>query len=108
MILLCCPFTLLDFGHLKMNCSNNLLRSPLPMVLIVLNQVISMQVLNWFPGIVTVMVTMPFDQVLQFLLMTKVPMCQDGLNLPFFFSFHKVRGRSGEVGAMHRGFDIRH
>ena len=80
-----------------MNSSNKLLCSPLPTVLVVLNQVISMQVLNWFPGIFTVWVASPFDQILKSLLSTKILVCQDCFDLPFFFSVYKISRRLGII-----------
>ena len=90
-----------------MNCSVSLSRGPLPTVLVVLNQVISMQILHRFPGVVALGITQPFDQVLQFLLSSKIAVRQYSFDFPFGFSFYKIGRRSGIIWTMRFSFDIR-
>ena len=79
---------------------------PLLMVLVVLNQIISMQVLNWLPGIVTVRIAPPFDQILQLLLATKISMHEDCFDFPFFFSLNEVRRGSHIIRTVCLSLDI--
>jgi len=53
-----------------------------------------MEVLNWFPHIVTVWVPLPFDQILEPAHLTEESMIEDGLDLIFRVFINEVRGRT--------------
>ena len=60
-----------------------------------------------FPGIVSLGVSFPFDQVLESSPSPKVAMVSDGLDFIFFLSIDDVWGRSREVGSVLFRFLIR-
>jgi hypothetical protein len=53
-----------------------------------------------FPDVVTFGISFPLDQILEFLISSKVMITVDELHLIFFFSSDKVRWWSGEVWSM--------
>ena len=65
-----------------------------------------MHLVSWFPCVVGVWVSLPFDEVLEHPRPPMMSMVEDGLNLIFFFSADKVRRWLHEVGAMHSCFVI--
>ena len=59
------------------------------------------------PGIVSLRVSLPLDQVLKSSPLPKVAMIPDGLDFIFLFSIDDVWGRSREVGSVLFRFLIR-
>ena len=64
---------------------------------VLFNQIGGMDGVSRFPGIVAFRIPLPPDQELESFVSPEVAMCLDELHLIFFFSFNKVRWRSGEV-----------
>jgi hypothetical protein len=52
------------------------------------------------PGVVTLRVALPFDEILQRLVMPPSPVAADLIHLILFFPINQIRGRSGEVWSM--------
>jgi hypothetical protein len=52
------------------------------------------------PGVVTLRIALPFDQILQGLAMPPSPVCADVFHFVFFFPINQIGGRSCEVGTM--------
>ena len=59
-----------------------------------------MDLVSWFPCVVAIRISNPFDKVLEVLVTSMVSVINDTLYLVFLFSINKVRWRLGEVGAM--------
>ena len=59
------------------------------------------------PGVVSLWVSLPFDQILKSSPFPKVAMISDGLDFIFLFSVDDVWGRSREVGSVLFCFLIR-
>jgi len=60
-----------------------------------------MEVLDWFPCIVTVWVPLPFDQILESTHLTEESMIDDGLDLVFRVFINQIGGRSRVIRSMH-------
>ena len=60
-----------------------------------------------FPGVVSLWVSLPFDQILKSSPSPKVAMIPDGLDFIFFFSVDDVWGGSREVGSVLFRFLVR-
>ena len=60
-----------------------------------------------FPGVVSLGVSLPFDQVLKNSSFPEVAVVSDGLDFVFFFPVDDVWGRSREVGSVLCRFLIR-
>jgi hypothetical protein len=67
---------------------------------ILLQQIRSVDIIHRFPGVITLGVSLPFDQVLQDVTVPKVLMISDGFDLVLSFSSDKVRWQLGEVQAI--------
>jgi len=65
-----------------------------------------MDLVSWFPGIVTFRVHFPFDEVLEHSGSSMMSMVDNTFHFIFLFSIDKVRWWQGEVGAMHSCFLI--
>ena len=76
----------------------------LPVILF--EQVRGVDLVSWFPRVVTVRVSFPFDQVLECSRPSMASMIDDLFHFIFFFSVDKVRWRSGEVGPVRVRFAI--
>ena len=61
----------------------------------------SMDLVSWFPGVICFRVVLPFDQVLEGSRLPRMSVINDLLDLIFFFSFNKVWGWSRIVRSMH-------
>ena len=59
-----------------------------------------MDLISWFPCVVAVRISDPFDKVLESLIMSVVSVVDGLFDLIFFFSIDKVRWWLGEVRAM--------
>jgi len=57
------------------------------------DQCVHVEILNWFPCIVTVWVPLPLDQILKPSHLTKESMIDDGLDLVFRVFINEVQGR---------------
>ncbi len=68
--------------------------------LIMLDKFRGMDLIHGFPGIVTVRVSLPFDEVLKPFRASELSVCDDSFDFVFFFSINEVRGWSGEVWTM--------
>ena len=76
-------------------------------LVILTDQLVGEYITVIFPGIVSLGVSSPFDQVLESLPSPKVAMISDGLDFIFFFSVDDVWGRSREVGSVLFRFTVR-
>jgi hypothetical protein len=65
-----------------------------------------MDLIRSFPGVVTVWVPFPFEEVLQGLLPSIVSMVYDPLHLIFFYVINEIRWRAQEVRSMRWCFMI--
>jgi hypothetical protein len=65
-----------------------------------------MNIISGFPGVITLRVSLPFDQVLQGMATPKVPMISDHFNFVFFLPFDKIQQQLGEVWSMLHCFMI--
>src|SRR5258707_11367527 len=63
-----------------------------------LNELWSMNLVSWFPGVVRFRIPFPLDEVLKSSSPAGVSMIDHFFYLIFFFSFDKVRGRPRIVG----------
>jgi len=58
------------------------------------------EILNWFPRVVTVWVPLPFDQVLEPMHLTKESVINDGLDFVFRVFVNEVRRRVRVIWSM--------
>ena len=70
------------------------------------NELWSMDLVSWFPGVIRFGVALPFDQVLEGSRLPRMSVINDLLDLIFFFSFDEVWGWSRIVRSMYRHFAI--
>ncbi len=63
-----------------------------------------LHIVNWFPGVVTLWVSFPLDQVLEFTPL--ISMGMNSLDFVFFFTLNHVRWWPCEVLAVFFCFDI--
>jgi hypothetical protein len=56
--------------------------------MIALYQVGGMDLLHWFPCVVAIGVSDPFDQILELFPLSRLPMSHDTFHLIFFFSIY--------------------
>src|SRR6266436_5910748 len=75
--------------------------------LVMLDNFGGMDLISWFPCIVTFGVTLPFDEVLELSGSSVLSVCNDSFNFVLFFPIDKVRGWSGEVWAVRSCFVVR-
>ena len=66
-----------------------------------------MDLVSWFPCIVTFRVSLPFDEVLKSFRASELSVCDDSFDFVFLFSVNEVRRRSGEVWTVRSRFVIR-
>ncbi len=66
-----------------------------------------MDLISWFPCVVALGISLPFDEVLELSGSSMLSVCDDSFNFVFLFSVDEVRGWSGEVWAMRSCFVIR-
>jgi hypothetical protein len=59
-----------------------------------------MDLISVFPGVVTLRVALPFNQILQGLMVSPSLVSMDLFHLIFLFSINQIRGRLDEVRAM--------
>jgi len=72
--------------------------------MVCLNESIHMEILDWFPRIVTVWVPLPFDEVLESTHLTEEAVIDDGLDFIFRVFVNEVWGRLGVVWTVHGSF----
>ncbi len=75
--------------------------------LIMLDNFRGVDLISWFPCVVTFGVSLPFDEILELSGSSMLSVCNDPFDFVFFFSVDEVRGQSGEVWAMRSCFMIR-
>ena len=75
--------------------------------LIMLDKFRGMNLISWFPCVVTVGVSLPFNEVLELFRLSELSVCDDSFDFVFLFSIDKVRRWSGEVWTVHSRFVIR-
>ena len=74
--------------------------------LIMLDKFRGMNLVCWFPCVVTFGVSLPFDEILQPFQSSELSVCDDSFYFVFFFSIDKVRRWSGEVWAVRSCFMV--
>ncbi len=74
--------------------------------LIMLDKFRGMNLVSWFPCVVTFGVSLPFDEVLKSFRLSELSVCDDSFDFVFFFSVNEVRRWSGEVWAVRSRFVI--
>jgi hypothetical protein len=75
--------------------------------LVSFDEFFGVNLVRWFPRIVTFRVPFPLDKILERSSPSVASMINDALHLVFFFSANQIRWRSGEVWPMSGGFMIR-
>jgi len=75
---------------------------------IMLDKFRGMNLISRFPCVVAFRVALPFDEILELLLLSELLVCDYPFNLVFVFSVNEVRWWSGKVGAVGLCFMIRH
>ncbi len=75
--------------------------------LVMLDNFRGMDLISWFPCVVALGISLPFDEVLELSGSSMLSVCDDSFNFVFLFSVDEVRGWSGEVWAMRSCFVIR-
>ena len=60
-----------------------------------------MNLVSWFPGVITFRVSLPFDEVLEHSGSPMILVVGNTFHFIFFFSIDKIRWWPGEVGAVH-------
>ena len=68
--------------------------------MVLFGEIWSMDLVSWFPCVVAVGVSDPFDKVLEVLITSMISMIDDLFYFILFFSVDKVRWWSGEVRAV--------
>ena len=71
------------------------------------NELWGVDLISWFPSVISFWIPLPFDQVLEGSRLPRMSVINDLLDLVFFFSFDKVWGWSGIVWSMGCHFAIR-
>ena len=71
-----------------------------------LKELRGMDLVSWFPDVVTFGIPFPFDEVLEHSGSSMTSVVNNMFHLIFLFSIDKVRWWSGEVGAMRSRFLI--
>ncbi len=61
------------------------------MSVIGVNELWSMDLISWFPGVIRFWIPYPLDKILEGSSPPGAPMIDDSFNLVFFFPFDKVR-----------------
>ena len=72
-----------------------------------LDEIRGMDLISWFPCVVTFGVSFPFDQVLKSFRASELSVCDDSFDFVFLFSVNEVRRWSGEVWTVRSRFMIR-
>ena len=75
--------------------------------MILTNQLVGEYIAVVFPGVISLWVSLPFDQILKRPPFPEVAMVPDGLDFVFLFSVDDVWGRSREVGSVLFRFLVR-
>ena len=75
--------------------------------MVLTNQLIGEYIAVVFPGVVSLGISLPLDQVLESSPSPKVAVVSDGLDLVFLFSVDDVWGRSREIGSVLFRFLVR-
>ncbi len=75
--------------------------------LIMLDKFRGMDLVSWFPCVVTFGVSLPFDEILKSFRSPELSVCNYSFDFVFLFSIDKVRRGSGEVWTVRSCFMIR-
>ncbi len=75
--------------------------------LIMLDEIRGMDLVSWLPGVVTLGVSLPFDQILKPFRASELSVCDNSFDFVFLFSINEVRRWSGEVWTVRSRFVIR-
>src|SRR6266404_2865732 len=75
--------------------------------LIMLDKVGGMDLISWFPCVVALGISFPFDQVLEPFRPSELSVCDNSFDFVFFFSVNEIRRWSGEVWTVRSRFVIR-
>ena len=75
--------------------------------LIMLDKFRGMNLISWFPCVVTFGVSLPFYEVLKSFRSSELSVCDDLLDFVFLFSVNEVRRWPGEVWTVRSCFMIR-
>jgi hypothetical protein len=59
-----------------------------------------MDVISGLPGVITLRLSLPFDEILQGMTASKVSVVPDGLHLVLHLTFDKIWQQSGEIWSM--------
>ncbi len=78
-----------------------------PCGLIMLDKFRGMDLISWFPCVVTFGVSLPFDEVLKPFRSSELSVCDNPFDFIFFFSVNEVRGWLGEVWTVRSCFMVR-
>ncbi|SRR5229473_3272764 len=71
------------------------------------NELWGVDLISWFPSVISFWISLPFDQVLEGSRPPRMSVINDLLNLVFFFPLDEVWGWSRIVWSMGRHFTIR-
>ena len=75
--------------------------------MIMLDEIRGMDLISWFPGVVALGVSLPFDQILELSRASELSVCDNSFDFIFFFSIDEVRRWSGEVWTVRSRFMVR-
>src|SRR6266436_8992909 len=75
--------------------------------LIMLYEIRGMDLVSWFPSVITLGISLPFDQVLESFRASEVSVCDNPFDFVFLFSVNEVRRWPGEVWTVRSRFVIR-
>src|SRR5260221_3218834 len=68
------------------------------------NDLWSVNLVSWFPGVVRFRIPFPFNEILESSSLASIPMIDHFLDFVFFFTFDKVRRWPGVVRSMRVSF----
>jgi hypothetical protein len=74
--------------------------------IILLEEVRGVQLVFWFPGVVGLQVSFPFEKILEPFVLPEVAMTSDGLHFVLRFSIDKVRWGSRKVRTVGVRLDV--
>ena len=75
--------------------------------MIMLDKFRGMDLVSWFPSVVTLGIPLPFNEILQLFQPSELSVCDDPFYFVFLFSVDEVRRWSGEVWAVRSCFVVR-
>ncbi len=75
--------------------------------LIMLDEIRGMDLVSWFPSIITLGVSLPFDQILKSFRTSELSVCDNSFDFVFLLSVNEIRRWSGEVWTVRSRFIVR-